>query len=171
MGIIYIVVIRAIPFDFVTLGVNNMTQQNAKKIRTSNLLQRLFKASDLETFIEKNEAAMQTPSFHEYVSELCKEMELVPERVIRQSSIERSYGHQLFNGTRKPSRDKVIQLAFGFGLDVEGTQELLSIAHKSSLYPRIRRDAAILYCISHHMDIVEVQNVLQDLNLTLLGDE
>jgi len=146
-------------------------QQNMRKIRTSNLLQRLFKTSNLETFMGKNEDAMQMPSFHTYISELCKEMGLVPERVIKQSSIERSYGHQLFNGIRKPSRDKVIQLAFGFGLDVDGTQKLLKIARKNFLYPRIKRDAAVLYCISHHIGVVEAQNMLQDLGLTLLGGE
>ena len=31
---------------------------------------------------------------------------LVPERVIRAASIDRTYGHQIFNGTRRPSRDK-----------------------------------------------------------------
>jgi len=93
----------------------------------------------------------------------------VPEHIIKQSMIERTYGHQLFNGTRNPSRDKVVQLAFGFGLDVEGTQKLLVASQKSPLYPKIMRDAAILYCINHKKDILETQDLLQDLCLSLLG--
>ncbi|MDD4833124.1 MAG: hypothetical protein PHC44_00090 [Lutispora sp.] len=142
-----------------------------KTVRTSTLLRRLFKAPNLEGFMEKNADDIQTPPFHEYISELCKVMDQVPERVIKQSSIERTYGHQLFNGIRKPSRDKVIQLAFGFGLDVDGTQKLLRMAQKNPLYPRIKRDAAILYCINHHIDVVEAQSILQDLGLTLLGGD
>lgn len=151
--------------------VNDMAQQNLKRIRTSTLLRRLFKASNLEGFIEKNAEAIQTPLFYAYISELCQVMDQVPERIIKQSFIERTYGHQLFNGTRKPSRDKVIQLAFGFGLDVDGTQKLLKIAEKNPLYPRIKRDAAILYCINHHIGIVEAQSMLDDLGLTLLGGD
>ena len=45
----------------------------------------------------------------------------------------RNYAYQLFNGTRKPSRDKVIQLAFGFGLSVDDTQELLKVARQAPL--------------------------------------
>lgn len=137
--------------------------------RTSTLLGRLFKASNLQGFIENNANAIQTPEFHTYISELCQEMQKVPERVIKQSSIERTYGHQIFNGTRKPSRDKVIQLSFGFGLDVEGTQNLLKVAQKNSLYPRIKRDAAILYCIKNHIGVLEAQGILHELKLTLLG--
>lgn len=146
-----------------------MVEQKVKKVRTSTLLQRLFQAPNLEGFIKDNADVLQMPSFHTYIAELCRVMSLVPERVIKQSLIERTYGHQLFNGTRKPSRDKVIQLAFGFGLDIEGTQELLKIARMNSLYPRIKRDAVILYCLNHHLSVMEVQDMLHDLQLTLLG--
>lgn len=148
-----------------------MAQQNVKKTRTSTLLQKLFKTSNLKGFIERNAKDMEIPLFHIYISELCQTMGEVPERVIMMASIERTYGHQLFNGTRKPSRDKVIQLAFGFGLDVDGTQNLLKIAQKSVLYPKIKRDAAILYCISHNIGIVETQSMLNDMGLTLLGGD
>lgn len=146
-----------------------MAGQDMKKARTSTLLRRLFKAPNLEGFIENNTDAIQMPPFHTYISELCQVIDQVPECVIKQSSIERTYGHQLFNGTRRPSRDKVIQLAFGFGLDVDGTQELLKIAQKNPLYPRIKRDAAILYCINHHTSVMDAQDILHDLQLTLLG--
>jgi len=152
-------------------GEHEMTQKNMKKIRTSTLLRRLFKASNLKGFMEKNADAIQETPFHVYISELCKVMGKVRERIIKQASIERTYGHQLFNGTRKPSRDKVIQLAFGFELDVDGTQKLLAMAEKNPLYPRIMRDAVILYCINNHMDIVEAQSMLHDLGLTLLGGD
>ena len=147
------------------------TESNLKKVRTSTLLRRLFKAPDLEGFMVKNAENLHTPVFNEYIKELCYMTKQVPERVIKNASIERTYGHQLFNGTRKPSRDKVIQLAFGFELDVEGTQHLLRIAQKSPLYPRIKRDAAILYCLNNHIDIVGVQNLLYNLELTLLGGD
>lgn len=139
--------------------------------RTSTLLNRLFNTTDLEKFLESNADEMKIPAFHVYISELSKTIEQIPEQIIKRAGIERTYGHQLFNGTRKPSRDKVIQLALGFQLDPDNTQDLLQIARKSPLYPKIKRDAAILYCISHHKDFMETQSVLHSLGLTLLGDE
>ncbi len=148
-----------------------MPQQTDRKPRTSTLLQRLFKTANLKDFLDRNEADLQAPEFHEYIEKLCAETDEKKESVIKRASIERTYGHQLFNGTRRPSRDKVIQLVFGFGLDVQGAQMLLKIAQKSPLYPRIKRDAAIIYCITHKYGIIETQSMLSDLNLSMLGDE
>jgi hypothetical protein len=148
-----------------------MTEYNTKESRTSALLRRLFNTTDLERFMERYAGEMGTPSFDTYITNLCKTTEQVPEQVIKQAGIERTYGHQLFNGTRKPSRDKVLQLAFGFRLNLDDTQKLLQIAQKSPLYPKIKRDAAILFCITHQKDVLDTQSVLHTLGLTLLGGE
>ncbi|MEN6436339.1 MAG: hypothetical protein ABFD58_11040 [Anaerolineaceae bacterium] len=142
-----------------------------KEERTSSLLRRLFNTSDLEEFMANNAGDMEIPPFHVYITDLCRSQGWIPEQIIKLSAIERSYGHQLFNGTRKPSRDKVIQLAFGLGLDLDSTQKLLQIAQKNPLYPKIKRDAAIIFCINNQKDILETQSVLLNLGLTLLGGE
>ena len=148
-----------------------MAEKGKQEIPTSDFLRRLFKSPDLEKFIYCHLEEMAIPPFHTYISDICSSTGQVPEHVIKRAGIERTYGHQLFNGTRKPSRDKVIQLAFGLGLDVDAAQGLLKIAQKSSLYPKIKRDAAILYCIGNKKDFFETQTVLESLGLTLLGDE
>ncbi len=139
------------------------------KTNTNALLKRLFQTSDLKNFIQDNSDDLNLPSFQEYLRMLCDARKIIPEQVIKNSGIERTYGHQLFNGTRKPSRDKVLQLAIGLKLDLETTQSFLQIAQKSPLYPRIKRDAAVIYCIRNQQDIFETQNTLQALNLTALG--
>ena len=111
------------------------------------------------------------PTFPDHLARLCAEREVARERVIQRAHIERSYGHQLFNGTRRPSRDKVIQLAFGFGLDVEGAQELLKIARQAPLYPKIPRDIVLLRCLHEKRSVWEAQDALDSMGLTLLGRE
>lgn len=143
----------------------------SEQIRTSRLMSRLFKTHDLPVFFQKNESHMQANIFSEYITQLCRERDLVPGHVINLAQIERSYGHQLFNGTRKPSRDKVLQLAFGFALNVEETQRLLRAADKSLLYPKIKRDAVILHCLAHGKNLFETQETLNYFNLTLLGGD
>ncbi len=148
-----------------------MAQYRLKATRTSTLLHRLFKAPNLDEFLHNNVNTPQFPEFHLYISELCKQTGQVPEQIIKRAMIDRTYGHQIFNGTRRPSRDKVILLAFGFGLNVDATQELLKMAQKSTLYARIMRDAAILRCLNDRMDVIRTQSILQTLGLTLLGGE
>lgn len=150
---------------------HEINEQNEKPTQTSDFLRRLFKSPDLKTFIQSHADEMELPPFHVYISNMCKTNGRVPEQIIKRAGIERTYGHQLFNGTRNPSRDKVIQIAFGLELDVEGTQKLLRIAQANSLYPKIKRDAAILYCIENRKDVLETQSMLQSLDLTLLGEK
>ena len=89
--------------------------------------------------------------------------------VIQRAQIDRTSGHQLFNGTRRPSRDKVLQLAISLGLSLEETQQLLQAAGRSPLYPRLKRDAVILYGIGKKLPILTVQENLTKYGLTLLG--
>ncbi len=147
------------------------TEEKKSENTTSVFLGKLLQSPDLEGFIESYTDEMEIPTFNVYINNLCESTGQVPEQIIKRAAIERTYGHQLFNGRRKPSREKVIQLAFGLHLDVNGTQKLLQIAQKNSLYPKIKRDAAILFCIHNQKDIFETQALLESLGLTLLGDE
>ena len=141
----------------------------ANKVNTNTLMRRLFKANDLDAYMKGNESQFQSPDFPALLKAFCEERNVLPAHVIEQSQIERTYGHQLFNGTRRPSRDKVLQLAIGLELTVDETQNLLRAAGKSQLYPRLRRDAVILYGIQKNLSIIDVQDCLSKYGLTALG--
>ena len=48
-------------------------------------------------------------------------------------------------------------------------QEMLKITRKSLLYPRIKRDTVIIYCLHNHVSLVDTESILADLNLPVLG--
>ena len=144
-----------------------MAEEN--RISTDELLKLLFKERSLEKFLQRNESAYLNTSFSEYLSSWCKAHEEVPERLIRRANLEKSFGHQLFSGKRNPSRDTVIQLAFAMNADLAQAQEMLKIARKSLLYPRIKRDTVIIYCLHNHISLVDTEIILADLNLPVLG--
>ncbi|MGI6526963.1 MAG: hypothetical protein ACOX25_06225 [Caldicoprobacterales bacterium] len=149
-----------------------MEQIQIKSVNvTELLLERLFKAPDLKTYMKDNADLMEMPPFGLLISGLCKKAGIPKARIIDRSDIPRNYAYQLFNGIRNPSRDKVIQLAFGFGMDVEDTQELLKIARQAQLYPKIPRDSVILRCLHEHQNMGYTQNILGAMGLTLLGRE
>ncbi len=150
---------------------NIQSSKPGKPASTSTLLSRLFRTSSFERYKEKNAAAMELPAFHEYISELCREKGEVREHVIKRAGLDRVYGHQIFAGRYIPARDKVIQLAFGFGLDGDGAQTLLKLARKPELYPKVERDAAVLYCLHHGKTLMEAQSMLAELGLVPLGGD
>lgn len=141
----------------------------AEKVNTSTLMRRLFKTKHLDAFLKQNEHNMQAAEFDQMIRSLCEERGLVPEQVILRSEIDRTYGHQLFSGVRRPSRGKVIQLALGMELGVEGTQRLLRAAGKSELYPRLKREAVILYCLRKGASVLDTQELLSRYGFSLLG--
>ncbi|MCE5234717.1 MAG: hypothetical protein LLF87_01505 [Eubacteriales bacterium] len=136
---------------------------------TSALWEQLFKASSVEHFLGQNEGDIGLLPFSEYIGELCKQRGEAPERVIKRANIERSFGHSIFRGDRNPSRDTVLQLAFGFGADMDLAQALLKHAGHSPLYPRVPRDVVVGYCLFHGTSFLETQRILMELGLPLVG--
>lgn len=140
-----------------------------KQLSTEELLVLLFKENEPGEFFKENEPAFLTLSFSEYLDMWCKKHLEVPEHVILRADLDKSYGHQLFTGKRNPSRDTVLQLSFAMNADYKQAQEMLRIAGKSQLYPRIKRDAAIIFCLNNHKSLVDSQILLHDLGLPLIG--
>ncbi|HPT87337.1 MAG TPA: hypothetical protein PL004_05740 [Bacillota bacterium] len=73
-------------------------------------------------------------------------------------------------GKRQPGRDTVISLAFVLGLTVEETQRLLGYL-EYGLSKHIKRDYLIMYCLEKGIPPVEVNLLLEQCGLRLLGPE
>jgi len=141
-----------------------------KTLATNQLLSRLLSTRHFEHFIGRYEELMNIQTLPEYLKELCETREVLPAHVIKKAGIERMYGHQLFNGKRKPTREKTLLLAFGFGLDYNETKVLLEKARKPALHPKIKRDAFIIFALERHFSLNEVQDALYDMGLPILGE-
>lgn len=147
-----------------------MSEAN-KTVTTGTLLKRLFRTSSFDRFLRRHGGDLHTTELCDHLSSLCAARGESHERVIRRAGLDRVYGHQIFCGMRQPSRDKVIQLAIGFQMNVEEAQELLRTARKSPLYPRVARDAALLYCLHHKKRFEDVQLLLEANGMPVLGGD
>lgn len=147
------------------------SKQQIDPVHTSALLRGLFQAPRLEAFLESEAGSLNMPPLHEYISALCEQKGVPRIEVIRRSGLERSYGFQIFQGTKNPSRDKLLQLAIGFDMGYDQTQALLKIARSSALYPRFKRDAAIIFCLNKHLGFTETQELLARIGMPILGKE
>jgi len=147
----------------------NQVEDKSAKLSTQELWMRLFRSASVGDYLEHTGDACEMPAFSEYISQLCMERNEKPESIIKRSNLDSSYGHRLFSGARNPSRDTVLQLAFGFGMDTDEAQQLLKIARVTALHPRVKRDAVIAYCLHHRINVTETQMVLYDHNLPLMG--
>ena len=138
-------------------------------IATVELWGKLFQAPSIDRFFADNEEYCSMPAFSEYITQLCESRSESSEKVINRSGIERSFGHRLFSGSRNPSRDTVLQLAFGFELSADEAQQLLKVAQVTPLHPKVKRDAVIAYCLQKHATVMDAQHALYENDLPLLG--
>lgn len=83
--------------------------------------------------------------------------------VIRRSRLNQTFAYQIFAGLRQPSRDKLIQLAFGLGLGIEEACELLERGGTSALRSTCPRDVVVAFCLDRHLDISACDDVLWSL--------
>ena len=70
------------------------------------------------------------------------------------------YLHQVFSGKRNPSRSRLICMCIGMQATLEETQELLKLCGCAQLYPKNKRDAIIIFGITHGKDLFEINDTL-----------
>lgn len=109
------------------------------------------------------------PELKDYLHTLLDDRSMTVIQAIQCCNLDRSYGYQLFNGTRRPPRDVLLTLALHLGLTETETQRLLKLAGRPVLYARNRRDAAVLFGLNHCMSLAEVEEMLNGLEADPLG--
>ena len=104
--------------------------------------------------VQKNHRNHLTPmSLSEYLySFLDKNKIMVPQLII-DSNLSKSYVYQVLAGEKTPGRDVLLRLALALHMDLDETQHLLTIGDSGILYPKVRRDAAIICCILRGFDL------------------
>lgn len=82
---------------------------------------------------------------------------------IAAADISRSYGYQILRGERIPGRDILLRTALALHLSVEETQRLLTLGGCAVLYPRLRRDAAVIFALNQSLSLLETESLLSSL--------
>lgn len=131
----------------------------------------LEQADNFEDFLEKNEDNLIGASLSEYLVKLLKEKGLKRSYIIRETNLNSSYVYEIFKGSKIPARDTLITIAIAMHLSEEETQRALKIAGHSELYPRKKRDAAILFAIKRGFDIDKTERLLIKHELPILFKE
>lgn len=116
-----------------------------KEPLTEELFQDLLSSPCPKAFVDKNRISHR--SLSEYLQQLLEEKNLERSKVVREAGINETFGYQIFKGTRKASRNKILQLAFAMHLSLRETDRLLQAAGLNELYCKTRRDAIIIFCV------------------------
>lgn len=127
---------------------------------TDELYHEIKTATDAQDFLSVNAEQLLSRSLCGHLQALLKQKGLSRADVVRGSQLDRAYIYQIFSGTRKPSRDKLIAIAFGLSLTDGEAQKLLKLSGYRELYARDKRDALILYTLVRGQGILETNELL-----------
>lgn len=113
---------------------------------------------DLDFLKDKD---FKCPEMPYYLADLLNTHKMTSAEYIQKMNLDRSYGYQLLNGRRKPSRELLIRTAILFELNLEETQRLLKIGNREVLYPRVRKDAIAVFVIEKGLSLSEYQELVE----------
>lgn len=118
-------------------------------MQTSAIEKRLEQDEDFNEELIKENIRPELPDF---LSAAMERAGITRSKLIFLLSLDRSYGYQILNGTRVPTREYLIRIGLLLGLSIEDFQRMLNIAERPSLYVKNMLDAKVFYAIKHKMD-------------------
>ena len=107
-------------------------------------------------------------SFTDYLEMLLEREGISKSEFIKRTNLERTYAYQIINGTRLASKDKVLQCAFALKLDLHDTNVLLTLSNNQNLYPKIKRDALIIFGINRQYNLLKMNDLLDEYQFSIL---
>ncbi|WP_303971241.1 hypothetical protein [Faecalicoccus pleomorphus] len=125
-------------------------------ISTTQLITLLNQNTPLDDILE----ILPDLDFVSYLEACLEKKDLKKSEVIEKTNLQKNYAYQICNGTKKGSKEKIIQLALAMHLDLHDTNNLLSLSNNGLLYAKFKKDAILIYALQHHYDLYQTNELL-----------
>lgn len=136
-----------------------------KSLSTGDLFLIAQKTKNLTLELKRQFSQGEEPTFCSYLKELMEERKLTAQDLEIKALLSRSFSFQICAGSRIPNRNIVLRLALVMGLDIDQTQRLLKLAGRGVLYPKVKRDMALINALSNGMTVYQANERLTELGL------
>ena len=92
---------------------------------TGKLIDIMKSADSIDDYLKKVEDSMIDTTVAAELNKIIYENNLKPTKIFADAGIDRSYGYDILNGKKTPSRDKLLAILFTIGLDDSHTQTFI----------------------------------------------
>lgn len=120
---------------------------------TDELTNMLEHSRNLTGTLRHLQKEMNAPTFTQQLAELMARQGMNAAQLSEAALLSKSFTYQLCSGERQPSRDIVLRLALVMNLSLDEAQSLLRTAQRGALYPRVIRDAILIFALKNHLGI------------------
>ena len=131
---------------------------NVRDQKTGDLFCELRETDDIGAFLRRYD--LEGVTLSSYLNAKLEEKGLKRSEVLRKAQIEQTFGWYVFKGQRGMGRKNVLKLCLVMELDVGETNRALQAAGASLLYPKVRYDAIIIWCLEHRLGLQRANEVL-----------
>lgn len=135
-------------------------KEKKQEKNTGFLQSELKHAMSLKQFIQENEKELHVKTVPEFLNDMLIKYDMEKSDVVRRSGLSGTYAYQIFDGKKNAGREKLLQLAFGFPLNLEETQRLLKFGGHNELYVKKKREAFIMYALGKGYNIDQLNEIL-----------
>ena len=132
------------------------------------ILRSITSNAKLEEYLSSPGTESPFNSFIEYFKSLPAVASIVPADIYKLADLDRTYCYHIWNGTKTPSRDKILLLCIAAGLNRDETRRALEAGREAPLYPRSRRDSVISYAIQQKINVMETNALLDEMGMEIL---
>jgi len=140
-------------------------------VELMSVLNNIDKESCLDEYISIAVNKFNDLGLPNFFKDVCINNNISKSNLIKDADIDRTYGYQILNGTKKPSRDKILQLCISANLSFDECNKALKLGNVGELYPKNARDSIIIFCINKGFDVIKVNDFLYSRDFNILGDE
>lgn len=137
---------------------------------TEELLQELLSAPDPQAYLGQHR--LEQRSLSEYLQQMLVERGLTQSQAVKNAQLNETYGYEIFTGRKqRPSRDRVLAIAFGMRLNLTQANRALQAAQCSQLYCKSCRDAIIIFALEHGYSLHRLNDTLYRYDEEILGGQ
>lgn len=147
-----------------------MMMENKSTEKLLNRLNKIESESQLTKFINSSSPQENNYLLSEYILKICKAKGYNKSTIIQNSDIYRTYGYEILNGKKSPSRDKLLQICIGNGFTLDEANRTLTIAKLGILYAKYPRDSILIYALNNDLSIIDINILLDQHNFKPLGE-
>lgn len=131
------------------------------KKKTDELVSEIKATNDIERYICENTGEFNDRMFLRTLQAHYAKSGLTQETIANRSMLSHGYVNNVLNNAKRPSRDTVIKLSFGLILTVDEANRLLKFSGHGEFYPRLERDAVLMYCLNKNISIFDAVELLE----------
>ena len=126
----------------------------------NELVQKIQNADSITEALRMVEREGQSASLKELLLSSMDARQYSPQDLSKHIDVERSTLYRLISGERLTTRNVLLRIALVMRLTLDETQALLRSGQRAELYSPVKRDALLIFCITHGLTMEQTEETL-----------